>query len=463
MDASLAASKKNILLLLVIVTSFINPFLGAAVNIALPKIAEDFSMNAITMSWVGMTFLLSSAVFLVPFGKIADLAGRKRIFLLGNIIVTLGSMLCAVSVSTSMLLTARVIQGLGGAMMFGTGMALVTSVFPPHERGKAIGINVSAVYLGLSAAPFLGGILTQYLGWRSLFYVTIPFGVFVIIMILVFLKKTEWADAKGEKFDYKGSAIYIVFMSLLMFGFTKLPDPMAIVITAAGLMGMVWFVMVELKTPFPVLNIQLFKGNRVFAFSNLAALINYAATFAIGFLLSLYLQYVQGLSPRDAGMLLIAQPLVMTLFASISGRMSDKYNSNELSSIGMGIIVVGLFLLTFIDAFTTHGFIILCLVILGAGFGIFSSPNTNSIMSAVDKRYLGIASATVGTMRLTGQMMSMGIATPIIHLYIGEATHIPEQLKEFMQSLHVAFILFAILCTIGVFASLTRNKKNTAV
>ena len=463
MDAPVAAHKKNIILLLVIVTSFINPFLGAAVNIALPKIAEEFSMSAITMSWVGMTFLLSSAVFLVPLGKIADMAGRKRIFLLGNIIVTIGSLLSAVSVSTAMLLTARVIQGLGGAMMFGTGMALVTSAFPPNERGKAIGINVSAVYLGLSAAPFLGGILTQYLGWRSLFYITIPFGILVIIMILIFLKKTEWADAKGEKFDYKGSLIYMVFMSLLMFGFTKLPDPMAITFTAVGLLGMVWFVMVELKTSFPVLNIQLFKGNRVFAFSNLAALINYAATFAIGFLLSLYLQYVKGLSPRDAGMLLIAQPLVMTLFASFSGRMSDKYNPNLLSSLGMGIIVVGLFLLTIIDATTSHGFIILCLVILGAGFGIFSSPNTNSIMSAVDKRYLGIASATVGTMRLTGQVLSMGIATLIIHLYIGKASHIPQHLTSFMQGLHVAFILFAILCTIGVFASLARNKKSIAV
>ncbi|MEI6853778.1 MAG: MFS transporter, partial [Bacteroidota bacterium] len=319
MEATMAANKKNIILLLVIVTSFVNPFLGAAVNIALPKIAEEFSMNAITMSWVGMTFLLSSAVFLVPFGKIADMAGRKRIFLLGNIIVTMGSILSAVSVSTPMLLTARVIQGLGGAMMFGTGMALITSAFPPHERGKAIGINVSAVYLGLSAAPFLGGILTQYLGWRSLFYITVPFGIFVIIMILIFLKNTEWADAKGEKFDYKGSFIYMVFMSMLMFGFTKLPDPMAIAFTTVGVMGMVWFVMVELRTPVPVLNIQLFRGNRVFAFSNLAALINYAATFAIGFLLSLYLQYVKGLSPRHAGMLLIAQPLVMTLFASFSG------------------------------------------------------------------------------------------------------------------------------------------------
>ena len=414
---------KNILLLVVILTSFINPFLGAAVNIALPKIAEAFQMDAITMSWVGMSFLLASAVFLVPMGKIADMVGRKRIFLYGNIILTAASALCAVSVSTPMLLFARVIQGVGGAMMFGTGMAMITSAFPPQERGKAIGIVVSAVYLGLSAAPVLGGILTQYLGWRSLFYITIPVSVLVIFITLLYLK-TDWSDAKGEKFDIKGSAIYMIFMSILMFGFTKLPDTFAIIFTAIGILGMIWFVWFELHTKYPVLNIHLFKNNKVFAFANLAALINYAATFAISFLLSLYLQYVKGFPPRDAGMILVTQPILMTIFASFSGRLSDKYSSNILSSLGMSIIVVGLFLLVFIDERTSNIYIIGSLVILGMGFGIFSSPNTNSIMSAVEKRYLGIASATVSTMRLIGQMMSMGIATLIIHLYIGETKNL---------------------------------------
>ena len=458
MQTTITPYNKNVILLVVILTSFINPFLAGAVNIALPQIASDLKMDAITMSWVGMTFLLSSAVFLVPMGKIADIVGRKRIFLLGNVIVTLSSVLCAISVSTPMLLISRVLQGIGGAMMFGTGMAIITSAFPIHERGKAIGIIVSSVYLGLSAAPLFGGILTQYLGWRSLFYVTVPIGLFVIITTMVSLK-TEWADAKGEKFDFVGSAIYMVFMSMLMVGITKLPDPFAIAFTGIGLLGMIWFVRVELRTQFPVLNIQLFKSNRVFAFSNLAALINYFATFAITFLLSLYLQYIKGFTPRDAGMILVIQPLVMTVFASFSGRLSDRYNSNVLSSVGMGIIVVGLFLLTFINGSTTNAYLMVCLILLGMGFGIFSSPNTNSIMSSVEKKYLGIASATVSTMRLTGQMLSMGIATLIMHLFIGETRNISAHSLQFMQSIHVSFIFFAGLCVLGVFASLARNKK----
>lgn len=448
---------KNILLLLVILTSFVNPFLGAAVNIALPKIADSLRMDAIAMSWVSMSFLLSSAVFLVPMGKVADIAGRKRVFLLGNIILTLASLLCAVSQTALMLIVSRVIQGIGASMVFGTAMAIVTSAFPPHERGKAIGISVSSVYLGLSVAPILGGFLTQYLGWRSLFYVTVPVSLFVVAATVRYIK-VEWAEAKGERFDYIGSAIYVVFMSILMVGFTKLPDRMAVLSAVVGLVGLVGFVMVELRSKLPVLDISLFKNNRVFALSNLAALINYAATFAIGFLLSLYLQYVKGMPPRDAGLLLVAQPLMMTIFATFSGRLSDRYSSNILSSIGMAIIVVGLFLLTIIDINTTNGYIIFCLMILGMGFGIFSSPNTNSIMGAVEKRYLGIASATVSTMRLTGQMFSMGIATLIIHLYIGEASNISANRAMFLKSVQVSFMLFAMLCTIGVFASLARKK-----
>lgn len=457
MQTQETAFNKNILLLIVMLTSFINPFLGAAVNIALPKIADAFQMDAITMSWVGMTFLLSSAVFLVPMGKISDIVGRKRIFLFGNIIITLGSVLCAVSISTLMLLFARVIQGIGASMVFGTGMALVTSAFSPQKRGRAIGIIVSSVYLGLSVAPVLGGILTQYLGWRSIFYITVPVGFFIIIATRIFIK-AEWADAKGEKFDYAGSAIYMIFMSILMYGFTKLPDPLAIVFTFTGFVGLVWFVRVELRTLFPVLNIQLFKSNKVFAYSNLAALINYAATFAITFLLSLYLQYIKDFTPRDAGLLLVTQPLVMTIFASFSGRLSDRYNANILSSIGMAIVVIGLLFLTLINISTTNVYLIVSLVILGMGFGIFSSPNTNSIMSSVEKKYLGIASATVSTMRLTGQMVSMGIATLIMNLFIGKASITPYNHLQFVNSIQVAFILFAVLCTLGVFASLARNK-----
>lgn len=453
--------KKNTLLFIIILTSVVNPFLGAAVNIALPKIGKEFSMNAITMSWVAMAFLLSSAVFLVPLGKAADILGRKKI-LYGNIVIALSSLCCALSVNGTMLIVFRVLQGFGSAMTFATGMAILTSAFPPHERGKALGINVSAVYLGLSIAPFIGGMLTQTLGWRSLFLATLPFAL-LVIMLIIFTVKAEWAEAKHEKFDYTGSLLYMMAISALMYGFSKLPEPHAFVFTGSGILGLAVFTRVELRQSWPVLNIGLFRDNRVFAFSNLAALINYAATFAVSFILSLYLQYSQGLTPLQAGSILITQPFIMMLVAGFSGRLSDIYDSRILSSLGMGIIVIGLVMLSFLDGATGKAYIITSLVILGAGFGLFSAPNTNAVMGSVAKKYLGVASATVGTMRLTGQMMSMGIATMILNIFIGKASIGPENNHLFLSSVKVIFLLFALLCFLGVFASLARGKKEQEV
>ncbi len=452
-------TSRRLIRILIIITSFINPFLGAAINIALPTISQEFSMGAVGMSWVAMAFLLSSAVFLVPLGKLADIKGRKLIFLIGNIIITATSILCAFAQSGGMLIGLRALQGIGSAMVFGTGVAIITSVFPPRERGKAIGITVTAVYIGLSLAPFLGGILTQYLGWRSIFFVTIPFGILVVWITRKYIKE-EWADAKGEKFDLPGSIIYLLSMSAFMFGFSRMPETSAIILVLAGLLGLVGFTLMEMKVKFPVFNILLFTSNRLFAFSNLAALINYATTFAITFLLSLYLQYVQGLSPRDAGMILITQPVTMAIVASISGRLSDIYDPRILASTGMGIIVGGLVMLTLLTEQSPISYMILVLAIVGFGFGMFSSPNTNAIMGSVDKKYLGIASATVGTMRLTGQMMSMGIATLILQIFIGNKPISAQLSTEFMTSMRATFFVFVILCTLGVFASLARGKSD---
>ena len=452
-----SGNKHSLLLVLIIISSFINPFLGASINIALPTIGQEFSLSASGLSWVAMSFLLTSAVFLVPLGKLADIVGRKRIFLYGNILIAASSLACALSPSGNFLIILRGIQGIGSAMVFGTGIAIITSAYPPNKRGKAIGIIVTSVYVGLSLAPFIGGILTEYLGWRSIFYLTVPFELIIILGTWIFIKD-EWADAKGESFDYTGSFIYVISMSAFMFGFSKFPESFALILTSAGILGLILFVFYEMRIEYPVFNINLFKSNRLFALSNLAALINYATTFAITFLMSLYLQYALGLSPRDAGIILVTQPVVMAIVASISGRLSDKYDPRILASSGMAVTVSGLILLIFLNSETTTPYLILSLAIVGIGFGMFSSPNTNAIMGSVDKKFLGIASATVGTMRLTGQMISMGIATLVLQIFIGEGQITSHNIPDFIGSMKTTFIIFALLCLLGVFASLARGK-----
>jgi len=448
---------KKTVLVVATMASFLTPFMGSSINIALPSIGREFAMDAILLGWVATAYLLAAAMFLVPFGRIADIYGRKKVFISGITIYTLASLLSAGAPSASVLIALRVLQGMGGAMIFGTGVAILTSVFPEGERGKALGINVAAVYLGLSLGPFLGGVLTEQLGWRSIFFVNVPLGCFVIALTLWKLKG-EWAEARGERFDGVGSILYSLTLVAIMYGFSQLPRTMGIWLILMGLVGLGGFLAWEMKRESPVFDIRLFKGNTVFMFSNLAALINYSATFAVAFLLSLYLQYVKGYSPQWAGFVLVIQPFVQAVFAPFAGWLSDRVEPQIVASIGMSVTTVGLSLCAFLTETTDVGFIVVFLIVLGTGFGMFSSPNTNAVMGSVTRRFYGVASATVATMRLIGMMFSMGIAMLIFAVYIGRVQITPEYHLFFLKALRTAVIIFTLLCFGGVFASMARGK-----
>ncbi len=438
------------------VASFLTPFMGSSVNIALPAIGREFAMDAVLLSWVPTSFLLAAAMFLVPFGRLADIYGRKRIFSYGIVIYTAASLLAALAASSVELIGARILQGAGGAMIFGTGVAILTSVYPQGERGKALGINVAAVYLGLSLGPFFGGFLTQHWGWRSIFLANLPVGVLLIALTLWKLRG-EWTEAKGEKFDLIGAIIYAFALIAVMLGFSLLPSLLGLCALGSGVLGILAFIKWETKTPSPVLSMHLF-NNPVFTFSNLAALIHYSATFALTFLLSLYLQYLKGLSPQTAGFILVSQPVVMTIFSPFAGKLSDRTEPRIVASVGMALSAAGLFLFTFLDEHMAWSSIVAGLMLLGLGFALFSSPNTNAVMSAVEKRFYGVASGTLGTMRLTGQMLSMGIATLIFALYLGRVQIAEANYPLFMKSIRSAFTVFALLCLGGTFASLARGR-----
>jgi EmrB/QacA subfamily drug resistance transporter len=452
-----ANTSKGAALLVATMSSFITPLMGSTVIVALRRIQEAFSMDAVTLSWVSMSVLLAAATFLVPFGRIADIYGRKKIFIYGTSLYTFASLFAAIAPSAAFLISFRSLQGIGAAMIFGTGIAILTSVFPPEERGRALGINAAAVYVGLSIGPPLGGFLTQYFGWRSVFYINLPLGLITLVAALWKLKG-EWAEAKGEKFDFTGSILYGLSLIALVLGFSKLPAMTGVWLIVGGTVGLFTFIQWEMRMKSPVLNLTLFRHNTVFSLSNLAALINYMATNAVTFLLSLYLQYIEGLSPQRAGLVLIAQPVVMAILSPLAGRLSDRIEPRVLASLGMAVTTVGLVLLTFLNQDRGIGFILLSLGILGLGFALFSSPNSNAIMSSVDRKFYGVASGTLGTMRITGQMFSLGIATLLFAIYIGPVQITPEYYPRFVESAHIAFIIFAALCFGGIFASLARGK-----
>lgn len=437
--------------------SFLTPFMSSSINVALPAIGSEFQLDPIALSWVGLSFLLSAAVFLVPAGRLGDIYGMKKFFLGGMAVYTLASLICGVADSAGLLIAARALQGLGGAMLFGTSVPILISVYPARERGRVLGINVAAVYAGLSMGPFAGGILTQQAGWRSVFLSTAPVGVLVLALAPRWLKG-EWAMSRGDHFDLAGSLIYGSSLVALMYGFSVLPSAPGAWLIAVGIAGLFGFLLWELRVAHPVWNIRMFKGNIPFLFSNASALINYSATFGVTFLLSLYLQYVQGLTPQHAGTLLVAQPIVMALFSPVAGRLSDRIQPRVLASLGMGLTALSLGFFALLDESTPLWRIVADLMVLGLGFALFSSPNTNAVMSSVEKRQYGVASATLGTMRLTGQMFSLGMVMLLFALLMGPVRIMPATQGLFLKSVRAAFLVFAVLCAAGVPASLARGR-----
>lgn len=446
------------LIIITTLSSFMTSFMGSSINVALPVIGAEFKTGTILLSWLATAYIMTTAVLLVPIGKMTDILGRTKFFRMGIIIFTIGSLLCGISQGAAILLLFRIIQGVGASFIFSTATSILVSAFPPQNRGQVLGINITSVYTGLLLGPTLGGIISEKLGWRYLFFFNILIGVLVIVISFFKLNK-DWIESPDEKFDFSGAALFMITLVLLMLGFTFIPSVTGFLMVLIGIFMFFIFLLVERKVVYPLVNIFMFKENRTFAFSNLAALINYSATFAIGFLMSLYLQNIKNFSPGKAGFILGFQPLFMAIFSPFAGRLSDKIEPQKISSIGMTLITIILIVLGFINQNFNIYLIITSLSILGVGFALFSSPNTNAVMSSVEKKYYGVASSMLSSFRLFGQTFSMGFVIVIFSLFLGTKNNIAgENIGNFLLSLKIAFWTFAFLCFLGIFASLARGS-----
>lgn len=436
--------------------AFISPYMISSINVAIPQLGREFQLSTSTMNWVVLSASLFMAVFMLPFGKLADIYGRKKFLLLGISIFTLASFFCGLSVNIIMLIAFRILQGASAGMISVTSISLLSSVYFREERGRALGINVAATYIGLSSGPFLGGFLTQYLGWRSLFFSVVPLGIILIILLSSF--KQDWTDAKGEQFDFKGSLIYSGGLFGVVGGLSLIRYPWGLLMIFSGSILIALFLFYEKRVKNPILDVNLLKNNQVLSFSSLAALINYSATFAIAYLLSLYLQYVKGLDPQQAGLVLISQPLMQALFSPLAGSLSDRVEPQIVASSGMAITTIGLGLLIFLGENSSFQYIIFTLLIVGFGFALFSSPNTNAVMSSVSRRYYGVASGILGSARTAGQALSMAITSLVMVIYMGNISISLDYHPGFLESIKVNFAILTILCFLGIFASIARGK-----
>lgn len=457
-------TRQKYTLFVAIITAFLTTFTGSALNLSIPQIGSEFGSSATLIGWIVTGYLLASAVLSVPFGRIADLTGKKRILVIGILIFSLTGGLCAFSGSIQILLLFRILQGVGAAMIFSTNIATLISAFPAEARGKVLGYSVASTYIGLSAGPVAGGFLNHTFGWRSIFL------VIFLISFLVFL--TAWKGlpsdaahfAQGnhkEQSDLPGNLLYISMLACIMVGLsTWSTSPIAKFPVPLGLLLFVLFVRQELRAQAPVVEVRLFSHNLAYAFSNLAALMNYGATFGIGYLLSLYLQLVRGYDSQVAGLVLISQPLIMAFLSPLAGRLSDRVSPFKLASLGMAITALGVFSFVFLTEDYPMWLIIVNLVVIGIGFAFFSSPNTNAVMSCVEKKDYSVASSILATMRSIGHTSSMAIVTFITAAYLGQSKLADADPDTLVILMRTSFITFTVICAAGIFIALKRKNPS---
>ena len=448
---------------------------GSILNIAIPALSQDLEATFEIVQWIPIIYLLVMATTLIGFGRIADLKGKKKFFLLGLIIFTVGSLLSAIATTGQILILYRAIQAVGASLIGATAIAMVTEVFPKQETGKALGINVAGIYFGLVLGPFLGGLLVQTLTWRSIFFINLPIGVVLIILSISILKESE-IIVKDEKFDLSGTLGFGLFLAVLLIALSlgnQLGWSSAILmLLIISVILFIAFIYIEKTEKYPMINLSLFRRNRIFAAANSAALLNYIATMGVSFLLSIYLQSILGFSPLIAGLLLLPTPFTMAITTMLSGRYSDKVGTRYLCAMGMVIMASAIGLLIYILLYLPIQFILLSQFILGIGIGFFSAPNQSAIMKSVEKKQLGIASGTLNTMRTTGQSISIALLSSVLAIFILPSvlnmilSHQggplpPETPAQFLNGLIAAMIVTIIIIIFGALLSLVRGKEET--
>lgn len=454
---SAALVRPSSVLLLNCMAGWMTAFMITSINVALPSIQTELRLNALALGWLPLGYLLISAAFTLPLARLADRHGRHLVFFLGLAVFGLGCLGTVFVHSYATLLGLRLAQGLGAALMFSTCLAMVALVYPPHRRGWAMGVSSSAAYLGQITGPIFGGVIVHNLGWRSLFLVAACFALFNVCLDFLLLRRAEWREEHPEKFDHTGSLVYVTALVLFLAGLSSLPATWSITLTGLGVVGLVAFGWWESRVRDPLLPLHLFVTNRTFTFSSLTAVINYSSAWGMTFLMSLYLQFVRGLNPQTAGFVLIPGIALQCLTSPLGGRLSDRIQPRWVASLGMGLCTLGLLLLSLLGWKTPYWYIITALCLLGLGYAFFAGPNQSAIVSSVERRYLGFASAAVGTLRMVGQAMSIAVATLLLGLIVGQQDIQPQDYPEVLTATRVIFALFTCLCALGIGTSLVRG------
>ena len=472
-------TNKWIVLALAATATFMTTLDSSIVNIGLPSIAHTFhtGING-TTEWIIIGYLVVIAAVLLTFGRLADMIGRKPIFLMGLVVFILGSALSGLAPSLLLLILARLFQGIGGALLFSVNVAMVTSAFPSHERGLALGLNAVVVSLGVAAGPTIGGFITQFLTWRWIFYVNVPICLLLLLAAWYVYREQDSQRAQQERFDPIGAVVLAIGLAALTLGLsfgqewgwlsagTLAALGISVVTLSVG-------VYVESHVEHPILNLKLL-SNRVFAFADISFMLCMMALFAPGFLLPFYFEELRGFSVVQTGLMLTPLPLTLAVVAPLSGSLADRLGSRWLSPVGLALACFGLFLLSLLNAQSAPLDIIWRLVVIGVGQGLFMSPNTRTLMSAAPRTAQGEASGLLATGRVIGQSMSVALIGTVFAALGGAAagtllsspqaqnlslTSIQALQQTFVGSFHAALLVCAAFAALGIFTALARGDE----
>ena len=443
-----------------------------SVLIALPGVESHFDATLESVQWVVVAYALVISVLLLPMGRLGDVIGRRRVYIIGTAIFVVGSLGATFSPSLAALIVMRVLQGIGAGMVQGCGMGMMIAAFPDSERGKALGTHLSVVGLGAIAGPAIGGFLVAWLGWQSVFFINVPAGCFVLVLSWLFLERGTGAGQyrRGERasFDWTGAAISGVFLLILLLvvgngnglGWQSAPVVGGAVAVAALLAFFVWW---ELRSTAPMLDLRLF-ANRIFGMGAAASWLSFFGSSAARFMMPFYLQRVLGYSPEQIGLMMIPAALCMVILGPLSGRLSDRFGWQALTIGGVSLSAAGAFVMGFaLQEQSPVWFVIATMMMQSSGNGIFNSPNNSSIISVVDRSRYGVVSALTQLIRNSANVVSVAVATTIVVSTMAtygvepklEAVN-PEVSTAFVAGLRWAFLAMGCALATGSAISIYR-------
>ncbi|MGC8825767.1 MAG: MFS transporter [Anaerolineae bacterium] len=441
------------------IATFMTALDSSVVNAVLPIITRDFQSDMLITSWVVTVFLLVLSGLLLTFGRLGDLHGHKRVFVIGFVVFVIGSAACSFAPSVWALIASRAFQAVGSAILASNGPAILTTTFPPQQRGQALGMQATMTYLGLTLGPSLGGFLTALFGWRSVFFINIPIGLFALLIATRVIPAGKVTN-HAERFDPLGAGVFMVGLVTLLFGLNRGRDwgwlsPRTLGCIAAALVLLALFVRVERRVPYPMLDLGLFRS-RTFTVATASAIIVYICLYSVSILMPFYLIQARGMSPDHAGLILSAQAVVMAVLSPLTGTLSDKIGSFWLTSAGLMVLALSMALISLLGPQTPLARVPLLLGVLGIGMGLFTTPNNNALMGAAPRHRQGVAGGIMASARNAGMVLGIGFSSAIFSTVELQAQRAGDPLA-FYRGFHVTFLVMAGTALVGLFVSTRRR------